>query len=626
MHQLAQPFRPAKAQRGRTVILGALFAICIVVITATAFAQEPPNKLHEQEWVQVAIDNRSFVLERSGRKFVPWGFNYDHDGPGRLIEDYWDDEWPMVVEDFREMKALGATVVRIHLQFGKFMRSPDEPNQHSLGQLGRLVKLAEQVGLYLDLTGLGCYHKEDVPSWYDSLEEEERWAAQATFWEAVAEGCADSPAIFCYDLLNEPVVGGAKRDDWLGPAFAGKHFVQFIVLETKSRPRHEIARQWISQLVAAIRKHDQRHLVTVGLVHWSLDRPGLTSGFVPEKIADDLDFIAMHIYPEKGKVDEALGTVRGFAAVGKPVVIEETFPLKCSQDEMSQFIDGAKSVASGWISFYWGKTPEECRKGGTIGEAIMANWLELFPKKMIQNQSPFKGVVCEGTYRHHLQGICTNDRDAIYWSFTTTLVKTDTKGKVLKQIPVGNHHGDLCHVDGKIYVAVNFGRFNDPKGYADSWVYVYDADDLSLHAKHETQEVFHGAGGIEFRGGHFFVVGGLPDAVDENYVYEYDGRFKFVKKHVIESGHTHLGIQTAAFANGQWWFGCYGDPKILLVTDADFRMKGRYEFDCSLGIVGLPDGHLLSASGRCEKDKGCWGSACLAGADDRRGLITINKP
>jgi len=232
----------------------------------------------------------------------------------------------------------------------------------------------------------------------------------------------------------------------------------------------------------------------------------------------------------------------------------------------------------------------------------------------------FSNVKCEGTYRHHLQGICTNDRDAIYWSFTTTLVKTDTTGKVLKQIPVGNHHGDLCHVDGKIYVAVNFGRFNDPNGNADSWVYIYDADDLSLLAKHETQEVFHGAGGIGFRDGRFFVVGGLPDAVDENYVYEYDDEFKFVKKHTIKSGHTRLGIQTAAFANGYWWFGCYGDPKILLVTDADFKMKGRYEFDCSLGIVGLPDGHLLVASGRCEKDKGCTGQAELAASDEERGL------
>lgn len=231
----------------------------------------------------------------------------------------------------------------------------------------------------------------------------------------------------------------------------------------------------------------------------------------------------------------------------------------------------------------------------------------------------FRNVTCEGAYPRHLQGICVGG-EAIFWSFTTALVKTGSDGKLLRKVPVANHHGDLCFHDGKLYVAVNLGKFNDPQGHADSWVYVYDAGDLSFLAKHETQEVFHGAGGIGFREGHFFVVGGLPEGVEENYAYEYDGAFRFVKKHVIRSGHTHLGIQTATFACGRWWFGCYGTPKILLVTDADFHLQGRYEFDCSLGIVGLPDGRFLSADGRSEKDKGCTGSVKLAIPDGRSGF------
>ena len=103
-----------------------------------------------------------------------------------------------------------------------------------------------------------------------------------------------------------------------------------------------------------------------------------------------------------------------------------------------------------------------------------------------ESAADFQAVECAGTYPHHLQGICTDDDNALFWSFTTQLVKTDRLGTVLKQVPVGNHHGDLCHHDGRIYVAVNFGNFNDPDGNADSWVYVYDADDLSLIAKHET--------------------------------------------------------------------------------------------------------------------------------------------
>src|SRR5581483_3891708 len=120
-----------------------------------------------------------------------------------------------------------------------------------------------------------------------------------------------------------------------------------------------------------------RHLITVGLVDWSLDRPGLTSGFVPEKIAEDLDFLSVHLYPEGKKVDEALKTLAGFA-VGKPVVIEETFPLKCSLEELERFLDGSKETACGWIGFYWGRPPDELRKSKEIGDAITLGWLELF--------------------------------------------------------------------------------------------------------------------------------------------------------------------------------------------------------------------------------------------------------
>ena len=342
-----------------------------------------PSFADELEWVRVSDDGKGFVRSKSNQRFIPWGFNYDHEGDGKLIEDYWDDKWSTVESAFQEMKQLGANVVRIHLQFAKFMESPTKPRQHSLDQLARLIKLAEQTRLYIDLTGLGCYHKQDVPDWYDKLSEADRWAAQAAFWEAVAKTCSNSSAIFCYDLMNEPVVpgGNKKRVDWLGPGFGGKHFVQFIALDRKNRNRPDVGRQWIRTLVTAIRKHDKRHLITVGLVPWSLDRPGLTSGFVPQKIADDLDFIAMHIYPERGKVDEAIETLKGFAAVGKPVIIEETFVLKCGADELEKFIDRSRQYATGWIGFYWGKTPDEIRPAKTIPEALTLSWLELFQNK-----------------------------------------------------------------------------------------------------------------------------------------------------------------------------------------------------------------------------------------------------
>src|SRR5215469_525458 len=352
-------------------------------------------------WIVVSKDKKGFALEPSGRAFSPWGFNYDHDAEGRLIEDYWDAEWPAVEAHFAQMKKLGANVVRIHLQLGKFMDDPETPNKKALDRLAKLVQLAETEQLYLDLTGLGCYHKQDVPAWYDQLPEKDRWDVQARFWQAVAGRCVESPAVFCYDLMNEPVVPGGKRSDgdWLAPPFAGKHFVQFITLDQQDRPRPQIARRWVRHLAAAIREKDKRHLITVGLVDWSLDRPGLTSGFIPTEIADDLDFVAVHVYPKAGKLDEALDTLAGFA-VGKPVVIEEMFPLACSAAELGEFIEGSKKHAAGWIGFYWGKTPAELRKSKAVADVLTFEWLELFQRKSTMASTNSRLVTVAGSKVH----------------------------------------------------------------------------------------------------------------------------------------------------------------------------------------------------------------------------------
>lgn len=228
-------------------------------------------------------------------------------------------------------------------------------------------------------------------------------------------------------------------------------------------------------------------------------------------------------------------------------------------------------------------------------------------------------INCKQRYPKHLQGICC-DGHSLYWSFTTSLVKTDLQGRVLKSVSVADHHGDLCCHNGKLFVAVNLGKFNDPAGNADSWIFAFDAASLEERARYPVPEVLYGAGGVGVHNGNFFVVGGLPETINENYVYEYNAQFAFQKKHTIASGHTDLGIQTATFAHGRWYFGCYGKPQQLLVTDTDFRLIGRYNWDCSLGIEALPGGRLLSASGLCSDNTGCDGKIRIAIPDSQTGL------
>ncbi|MBI5685495.1 MAG: hypothetical protein HZC54_10465 [Verrucomicrobia bacterium] len=235
----------------------------------------------------------------------------------------------------------------------------------------------------------------------------------------------------------------------------------------------------------------------------------------------------------------------------------------------------------------------------------------------------FRDAACEGVYKRHLQGICTDGRGAIYWSWTDALVKTDLQGRVLKHLPAVWHYGDLCFHDGKVFVAVNFREFNKPEGHADSWVFVYDGQSLAELAWHPLREVVHGAGGIAYHDGRFIVVGGLPPGVTRNYLYEYDERFKFRKRHVLGSGYTLMGIQTAAWANGSWWFGCYGNPQVLLRADAAFRLSGKWDFNASVGIAGLPDGRFLIGQNTPVKGVGHKGSVFIAREDNEKGMTPV---
>ena len=230
-------------------------------------------------------------------------------------------------------------------------------------------------------------------------------------------------------------------------------------------------------------------------------------------------------------------------------------------------------------------------------------------------------IECEGDYEFHLQGVARDDAGDLYWSFTTEIVKTNPSGQIIAKAVAPYHQGDLCYEDDRIYVAVNLGEFNEPAGKADSWVYVFEAETLEFVERYAVPEVVHGAGGMDFKDGRFLVVGGLPAGTIENYIYEYTPEFEFVQRHVIASGWTSMGIQTAAWHDGQWWFGCYGDGRTLLTTDASFRLTGRFLFDCSLGIVGVSEGRLLIADGPKTPEGRCRGRVRLVQPDPLKGLV-----
>jgi hypothetical protein len=351
-------------------------AFLLAALTLAATAQS-------LSWIVVNHAGDGFTLSATGAPFTPWGFNYSRDDRFRLLEDYWNDEgpdgWSKVERDFREMNRLGANVVRINLQFAKFMDAPGSPNQTNLARLERLIRLAEDVGVYLDVTGLGTFRIADVPPWYRNLAEKERWAAQATFWEAVAQVGANRPGVFAYNLMNEPLVSTERRPagEWTHPAeMEGLRYLEYIDLDPAGRRAPDIARAWLRYMTQAIRRHDQRHLVTVGLIWIDNAKPENLAGFPPADIATEVDFLAVHVYPVSGKVDVALDSLARYRK-GKPVVVEETFPLNCTLAEYADFLRRSRGIASGWLAHFW-SSPEDLQGSTEVASGLTLESLKVF--------------------------------------------------------------------------------------------------------------------------------------------------------------------------------------------------------------------------------------------------------
>lgn len=332
--------------------------------------------------IRVSADGTRFETADSHRRFIPWGYNYlgkfEH-----LAEEDWGtpEGWRKIETDFRAMKKLGGNVVRWHLQCATYMESPDRTNAEALDRLKTLLKLAHETGMYLDLTGLSCYRMDRIPAWYDAMSETDRWKSQARFWEAIAATCAGDSAVFCYDLMNEPIINrpGPKDHRWIAGELGGFWFVQRISNPPPNADNTVIAEAWVKTLVQAIRQHDPAAPITVGVIPWAFTWSTAEPLFYAPQVARHLDFVSIHVYPKTAKLDEERAALAKYD-IGKPLVVEETFPLNCSLAEFDAFVDAASDRVDGWIGHYFGATPEQHRAGARPQGPIVADFLEYWQK------------------------------------------------------------------------------------------------------------------------------------------------------------------------------------------------------------------------------------------------------
>ena len=69
------------------------------------------------------------------------------------------------------------------------------------------------------------------------------------------------------------------------------------------------------------------------------------------------------------------------------------FPLKCTNAELVEFVEGSATHVDGWFSFYWGEPADKLlsKENRTVAESVTASWLKEFQKlghsPIIRNQS-----------------------------------------------------------------------------------------------------------------------------------------------------------------------------------------------------------------------------------------------
>jgi hypothetical protein len=309
-------------------------------------------------------------LYAGSRPWHAWGMNWGM-GDHEPVIDYFDDptnaRFAVLRAELTTARKLGANSMRIYLQLGQVMSTPSTPNLRTLTALRRLLSLADSDGVYLDITGNLVWRPATAPAWYGQLTRQQRWQVQARFWEAVAQTASTSPAVLCYELTSEPIV--AQTSSYYYGQIGQWSFVQSIGSGTGGAAVR-LARSWTRMLAAAVRSEDNRP-VTIGLL------PDTTGPFAPANVADLLDMLVVHEYPQTGQAAGAISIVGNFAATHKPVLLGETFTMNDDAATQRAFLTGAAPYLAGAFEFFDGRDPAAIRPQN-MTDALYQQSLEQF--------------------------------------------------------------------------------------------------------------------------------------------------------------------------------------------------------------------------------------------------------
>lgn len=321
--------------------------------------------------IGIAENQWDFQELASRETYVPFGTNYYDPNTGwapRLWEQF--DE-AIVEQHFKQLQSIHVNVARLFFTLTSFMPRANEVDETALQKFDQVIALAKKYEIKLLMSGPDFW--EGTPAWYAGglFASDYVMENYEHFWRVIGERYADEPAIFAWDLYNEPQIGWGEDGDssrkwrrWLkdkygsieslqtawGPIGESEQDFEFIDIParaySKDDPklydyqlfREELAVVWAERMVRAIRTHDQNHLVTIGMVNpipfEDVDDPAISFvGFNPHKLKHVVDFTSVHYYPLKrdpwampGNMELELNRLMmwlRYCYVGQPIMIGE---------------------------------------------------------------------------------------------------------------------------------------------------------------------------------------------------------------------------------------------------------------------------------------------------------------
>ena len=197
----------------------------------------------------------------------------------------------------------------------------------------------------------------------------------------------------------------------------------------------------------------------------------------------------------------------------------------------------------------------------------------------------------DASYPSHLQGVAA-DETGLYFSFTDVLVKTDYTGKVLKEFKYVSHMGDLCIVDGDLFVVMQFRSqpHRIANGNRKSAVLQFSKD-LVLKKIHPL-DIPWGVDGITFCNGKFYM---SPDFGKEPKIETgimlFDRNFKLLKEIRFKTGaNIKFGAQVLTTVKGGILAAFYDDSKGAFIFEPEtWKIIGQADIKPSTGFTPIPE-------------------------------------